>query len=1057
VNYNASVRQDKRRSLSSALAAGLLLATGIYASQNPAQRPGEASASRIDFNRDIRQTLTKCFTCHGPDSGEGAAGLRLDSFAGATKTLPSGKRAIVPGQPESSDLLRRIHATDGSQMPPPTSHKTLSAEEKKVLEEWIRQGAEYKEHWAFVRPVRPPLPRVKDRQWPRNELDHFVLAKLEERGLRPEPEADRATLLRRVSLDLTGLPPTPDEVDAFLGDKSPNAYEKVVDRLLASPRYGERMAMDWMDYSRYADSNGYQADYERFQSRWRDWVIEAFNANMPYDQFSVEQIAGDLLPNATMEQRLATAFNRNHRINTEGGVIAEEWRVENVVDRVETTSAVWLGLTSGCARCHDHKYDPLTQKDFYRLYAYFNNVPETGSGEERPVSHPPTMKAPTSDQQARISTLDTRIQDLEAKLQARAQRHKKAASGWVLDAPLPTIAEGLVERYAFAQSDNPHPNVRYEGEVRFEVGRATGAAVTGDKGYVDLGGVGDFERDRPFSFGGWIRMDGNGGTPFSRMDSDNAFRGWEVSVHNGRAQAHLIHKWPENAFKIIGKPAIQKGRWTHVFVTYDGSSKSSGMSMYLDGKSVEKEVERDHLTATVRTTVSAKVGRRTNSEFFAGAVDDFHIFDRALRPDEVALLASTHPALPLLRIPAGERSKQQAEDLACLWSLEHDAEYRAWHAERAQSKAERDQLDAQVPAVMVMAEMPKPRDCYVLLRGQYDKHGEKVEAGVPSFLPELPKGFPNNRLGLARWIVSEENPLTARVTVNRLWERLFGAGIVGTVEDFGTRAEFPSHPELLDYLATEFIQLKWDLKATIRLIVTSASYRQGSQVTQAKIEADPQNRLLSRGPRFRLPGEVIRDQALFAAGLLVEKLGGPSVYPYMPEGVWDETNFYGNLRNYRHQPLGLYRRSLYTIWKRTAAPPNMLTFDVPSREACRVTRARTNTPLQALTLMNDVTFVEAARVLAQRMLREGGESAEERLAFGFKCVVAREPSAAEMEILRAGLLKRLARYRSNPEEARKLIEQGVYRVDRSLDSAVLAAYTVAASTILNLDEAVNKS
>ncbi|MBX7133398.1 MAG: DUF1553 domain-containing protein [Fimbriimonadaceae bacterium] len=1036
-----------RQSLAGAVSLGVL-GIGMLGAQ------ARQSKEKVDFNRDIRPILSKCMACHGPDSGAAMADLRLDNFEGATKTLPSGRRAIVPGKPTESELVKRINAKDRTLMPPASTHKTVSDAEKQLLADWIEEGAEYKEHWAFVTPLRPVVPTVNMQGWARGELDRFVLAKMEQHGLSPEAEADRRTLIRRVSLDVTGLPPTPAEADAFVGDRSKNAYEKVVDRLLASPRYGERMAMDWMDYARYADSNGYQADYERFQSRWRDWVIEAFNKNMPYDQFTIEQIAGDLLPNATMEQKLATAFNRNHRINTEGGVIAEEWRIETLVDRVETTSAVWLGLTAGCARCHDHKYDPITQKDFYRLAAYFNNVPESGTGEERPVNHPPLLKAPTEEQSARMAALDKQIaalkKDMDARLAANAQRSQK----WIVSAAAPDVAEGLVAKAVLAPNA---PGVKLVGKATFELGRVSGSVKTDEASYADLGEIGDFERDQPFSYGAWIRPEVLEGAPFSRMESANSFRGWECSLVGGRVQAHLINKWPENGLKIATKMPVPAGRWTHVFITYDGSSKAAGLKLYLDGKLAETNVENDSLKDTIRTNVTTKIGRRTETETFKGEVDELRLYSRALKPEEVAKLASAHPALKLATIPIDKRTKAEADELARLWSMENDPKFVKLDETYRPAVKAREDLAAQIPDVMVMEEMPKPRDCFVLIRGQYDQHGEKVEAGLPSFLPSPPAGTPNNRLGLAKWIVSPTNPLTSRVTVNRLWERFFGQGLVSTIEDFGTRADFPTHPELLDYLATEFIRLKWDLKAMIKQIVTSATYRQDSRQVEAKLHADPTNKWLSRGPRYRLQGEIIRDQALFVSGLLTEKLGGPSVRPYMPDKVWDETNVYGNLRNYQHDKgPNLYRRSLYTIWKRTAAPPNMLLFDVPSREACRVRRSRTDTPLQALTLLNDVTFVEAARVLAQRMMRDGGLSPQDRITYAFRKVLSRNPNAEELKILLDGLQRRIASYRKNPAAARDLATTGEARIDVTLDRAELAAYTIVASTLLNLDEAVTK-
>lgn len=792
---------------------GLITVIFIAASTAPGravQKLHATAAQPVEYNRDVRPILAgKCFACHGQDPKVVQAGLRLDRREDAVRKLASGRSAIMPGKPDSSELVRRIETKQTAlRMPPVSSHKTLTVEEKLTLRAWIAQGAEYRQHWAFVKPVRPPLPKVSQRSWPRNEIDYFVLARLEKEGIRPRPEADRRTLIRRVSLDLTGLPPTIQEVNDFLADRSKDAYEKVIDRLLASPRYGEKMAETWMDCARYADSNGYQADYERFQWPWRDWVINAYNRNLPFDQFTIEQLAGDMLPNATTDQKIATGFNRNHRINTEGGIIPEEWRVETVIDRVETTSAVWLGLTMGCGRCHEHKYDPISQREFYQFFAYFNNVPESGIGVERPVNHPPLLQMPTAEQERKRADLDHSVADATA---------------------------------------------------------------------------------------------------------------------------------------------------------------------------TQKDAER------------------------------------------------------------ASDSKAIAQAKAAV----------------AAAKKAREELENQISSVMVMAEMERPRDCYLLVRGQYDHPGEKVTAGLPEVFGGLPPGAPNNRLGLARWIASPDNPLTTRVAVNRFWERIFGIGIVATSEDFGTRAEFPSHPELLDWLATEFVRLKWDMKALQKRILMSATYRQSSSAPAALYHRDPQNRLLARGPRLRLSGESIRDQALAVGGLLAEKIGGPSVRPYMPEGIWDEVNVYGNLRNYQHDKgEGLYRRSLYTIWKRTSAPPTLTLFDVPGREMCRVRRSRTNTPLQALALMNEVTFVEAARALAQRMILEGGRTPEQRIDWAFRTVVARPPMPQELKLLSGGIAKRLAKYRSDRVAAASLLKQGDAPQEARLDPVELAAYTLTASTLLNMDEAV---
>lgn len=1019
---------------------------------------------KIDYNRDVRPIIAKCLSCHGNDPAAIQAGLKLDNRESATTKLSSGHIAIVPGRPEQSELVKRVFAENpDNRMPPPYSNKTLTEEEKQTLKRWIAEGADYRQHWAFVAPKRPALPKVKSRAWPKNGIDYFVLAKLEQNGLQPSPAADRRTLIRRVSLDLTGLPPTPREVDAFLKDKSANAYERVVDRLLASPRYGERMAMDWMDAARYADSNGYQADYERYQWRWRDWVIDAYNKNMPFDQFTVEQLAGDMLPNATMDQRLATGFNRNHRINTEGGVIADEWRVETVIDRVETTSAVWLGLTAGCARCHDHKYDPLSQREFYSMYAYFNNVPESGTGVEQPVNHPPVMKAPYPEQTRRLKQIDSELRRLDPLIKSRLAQDARQVSDWKLPepAPAPSLDSGLIARYRLGvapslvagKADVP----KVDGQVTGDAGRATGAVRTSAKGFIDLGSVGDFEAGQPHSFALWVYPEMANGTPLSRMDAKNGYRGWDLSVSEGQLATHLINVWPARGAKIATKDKVPLNQWSHVVVNVDGTGKARGLHIYVNGKEQATTIENDTLSGSIRTAVSTKVGRRTGSDEFAGKVDGVAFYDRMLSDAEIRRLADVHPAAPLLAVPKEKRTKQEQSELENLWALEHDPWYKAMYTKRNLLVRERSRVESEITTVMVMEDMEYRNSTRLLIRGQYNKRGPIVPPGVPAIFPPLPKGAPNNRLGLAKWVVDPANPLTARVAVNRMWERIFGIGIVATSEDFGTRAEFPSHPELLDWLATEFVRLKWNQKAMWKELVMSATYRQSSRATAALLKKDPQNRLLARGPRFRLPAEMIRDQALAVSGLLVEKIGGPSVRPYQPDGIWDELNVYGNLRNYMHdKDGGEYRRSLYTIWKRTAAPPDMTLFDVPSRETCRVRRARTNTPLQALALLNDEIYVEAAKGLAQKMILRGGSTAGGRVAFAFRTLLARAPTPEESRILAAGVAKHLAKYRANRDAARKLIAIGDSKPDPRIDVAELAAYTVAASTILNLDEAITK-
>ncbi len=1027
------------------LAAGMIVSGA--ASSVEIKRP------KIDYNRDIRPIITKCFSCHGHDAKAVMADLRLDQRDTATLRLADGKYAIVPGHPEQSELIARINAKDpGDLMPPPESNKVLSADDKAMMREWIKQGAQYKPHWAFVAPVRPAIPHLNaaNSRWARSPIDAFVAERLEQEGLHPSSEADRRTLIRRVSLDLTGLLPTPVETQAFVDNKAPNAYEKVVDRFLASPRYGERMAMDWMDDARYADSNGYQADYERYQWRWRDWVIDAFNKNMPFDRFTVEQIAGDMLPNATMNQIIATGFNRNHRINTEGGVIVEEWRVETVIDRVETTSQTWLGLTAGCARCHDHKYDPISQKEFYGLYAYFNNVPETGSGEERPVNHPPLISAPYPEQQAQLLVLDQRLVALRERQQQLRNTSEEKAQEWQLASMPEPPKDKLLLRANL-------PSLATDEAVKKDIGRSTGAIVTGEKASIDLGNQGDFDQWQPFTYAVWINPKNGSGAPISKMDVAHGFRGWDLFLSDGRPAIHIINDWPKNALKVNAKAMIPNGAWSHVCVTYDGSRKPSGIHFYINGRDVGQETEMDTLTGSIHTDVTLKVGRRTGADAFAGKVDDLLLYSRAISAAEVQQVASVSAAAPILRLPKEQRSAVQRRTVVHEWLLANNVIYKALDQERDKLSAGRVKLSNQISTVMIMAELPRPRDAFVLVRGQYDKRGVDVSAGIPKAFPPLPKGAPNNRLGFARWLVSPANPLTARVAVNRMWERLFGIGIVETSEDFGTRATFPSHPELLDWLATELIQRKWNQKALWKELVMSATYRQSAHVSRELTTVDPLNRLLARGPRFRLNAEVLRDQAMQVGGILTEKIGGPSVRPYQPDGVWDEVNVYGNLRNYKHDMgAGLRRRSLYTIWKRTAAPPLMTLFDSGSRETCRVRRSRTDTPLQALAMLNDTTYVEAARALAIRMLKEGGATADARVKFAYEAVLIRPPRPEEARILLTSIARNLSAYRVNPKAAKELISEGDLRNPPGVDPAVLAAYTLAASTILNLDEAITK-
>jgi hypothetical protein len=1051
--------------------ATLLAALALALPAAPA-RAGEGAPRPVEFNRDIRPILSDaCYTCHGPAKSTRKADLRLDTETGALADR-GGYHAIVPGDPGKSEILRRLlDPREAKRMPPRSSGPRLKPEQVALIRRWIEQGAKWQKHWSLLPPHRPELPPVKDRHWPRNPIDHFILARLEQEGSRPSPEADRVTLLRRVTLDLTGLPPTPAEVDAFFADTRPGAYEKVVDRLLASPRYGERMAIKWLEAARYADTNGYQTDGERIMWRWRDWVIEAFNANMPFDRFTVEQIAGDMLPSPTLEQRIATGFNRNHRGNSEGGVLPEEYAVEYVVDRVDTTFTVWLGLTMGCARCHDHKYDPLSQKAFYQVFAYFNNVPEKGKAIKYGNS-PPMIKAPTRLQEAELRALRGRLRDAEGHFRKLLPDLAAAQAEWEGTHPagLPGCwgpAEGLVVHYDLdgntadragpcGESGPCRSGAFRDGAAAYTGGPLGRAAELDGRRFVDAGDVADFGFFDKFSLSAWVRADGPAtGTVLSRMVDTARAEGYALHLEGGKVQLNLVKRWLDDAIRVETETALTPGRWHHLAASYDGSRLASGIRIYVDGVSQELKVHLDDLNQSFQTKQPLRIGSGGGAASrFRGAIDEVRVYARVLTADEVELLATPDALGELVALPAERRSPRQAAQLAAYYLERHaPAPIRAARARLRDLQKDYERLDESIPTTMVMKEMPTPRDTHILIRGEYDKKGPKVTPGLPASLPRLPQGAPNNRLGFAKWLVDPANPLTARVAVNRTWQLYFGTGLVKTVEDFGAQGEWPSHPELLDWLATEFVRTGWDVKALHRLIVTSAVYRQSSRATRELLQRDPDNRLLARGPRLRLSAEMIRDQALAASGLLIERLGGPSVRPYQPPDLWKDLT---EERYVQDKGDKLHRRSLYTFWKRTIAPPAMLTFDAAGRETCVVRVSRTNTPLQALNLMNDVTYVEAARVLAERVLREGGATAEGRLTLAFRLAAARAPRAAELKILRAGLDEHLAHYRVDRRAALKLVSAGESRRDGRLDVAELAAYTAVASLILNLDETITK-
>ncbi len=997
----------------------------------------------VDFNRDIRPILSdKCFTCHGPDATNRKTKMRLDMEATAKVEVRGGHRSIVDGDPEASEIYRRISSDNQAVRMPPAymGRDKLKPHEIELIKQWIAEGAKWKPFWSFIPPERPTLPEVQAKSWVRNPIDRFILARLEREGLRPSPEADRRTLIRRVTLDLTGLPPTLAEVQSFLDDSSPSAYDKVVDRLLASPRYAERMAFRWMEAARYGDTNGYQTDGPRDMWRWRDWVLDAFKQNMPYDQFTVEQLAGDLLPNASASQKLATGFNRNHRTNGEGGIIPEEYRVEYVADRAQTTSIVWIGLTVGCARCHDHKYDPILQKDFYRLFAYFNNIPNEKGFSFNYGNEEPYMKAPLPAQQAKLRDLELAASAAEAKYAALQKTSETEQSKW---------EQGI-------RSAGSSIDWTVLDGMQF---RATASVSLDGKHSVDTAGdkkVAYFDYLDPFSISAAIKpKDLNGGI-VSRAEDYVEGTGQSLHLVDGKLRFYDTLRWTDLGIRMETVEKLKADEWQHVLVTYDGKRKAAGVHIYVNGVEQKTNVLFDqqnepfHVPEKTPIRIGAAGGK-----FFCGEIRDVRIYGRALNGEEAAALSSAGTVAEIAAVPVNERTPQQAAKMRLAFLADGaSAKLKMAREQMLAARMERDRFSESIPTVMVMVEDPKARESFLLQRGAYDKPGEKVTPGVPAILAQPPPEWPQNRLGLAKWIVSRINPLTARVTVNRFWQSYFGFGIVKTVDDFGSQGEWPTHPELLDWLAVEFMDSGWNVKAMQRLIVTSATYRQASKITPELLEKDPDNRLLARGPRMRLGPEVIRDSALAASGLLAEKLGGPSVKPYQPAGLWQELA--GGDGYVQDKGPALYRRSLYTYWKRTVAPPFMANFDSPNREVCTVYENRTNTPLQALDLMNDVTFLESSRKLAERMMLEGGASIPSRLNYGFALLMARQPRDAERQVLLEAFRGFEVKYRDDRKAADEYLQYGEAPRHADLDTGELAAYTTIASLMMNMDAAITK-
>ena len=1089
------------------------------------------AAEPVRYNRDIRPILSdKCFHCHGFDPQKRESGLRLDTREGALK-----KNAIVPGKPTQSEILKRVTTKDANDHMPPAKSKlaSLTTAEVELLRRWIAEGANYEAHWAFVPlavsnqfsvfsiqtpPSAKPAPnaKLKTENWSLNTspIDHFVSAALAPRKLKLQPEADPATLLRRLSFDLTGLPPSPAEVEAFLreislshsptfppaggggaGEKASkresekSAYERAVDRLLASPHFGERMAVDWLDIARYADSYGFQVDREREVWPWRDWVVKSFNENLPFDKFVTAQLAGDLLPNPTDDQILATAFNRLHQQETEGGSVEEEYRVEYVADRVQTFATAFLGLTFECARCHDHKYDPIAQKEYYGLFSFFQNVDEAGLYSYFTPSVPtPAMMQLDAPAKEKLASLEKSVSDAEQQLAATRKARGDAFSAWLKDANAragglqpPSVAnEAPGAAVTNRRHDAPFP-------IPGELARYTFDALTGNKFTNALGGtnsatlvgdnklvpghtgqavqftgddpvnlpLGNFQRHEPFSVSLWLRTPDvkDRAVVFHRSQAwtDAASRGYELLIEDGRLKWSLIHFWPGNAISIRATAPVPTNAWTHVVVTSDGSSRAGGLRLFVNGQPASTEVIKDNLTKNITGGGHDNISlaeRMRDRGFKGGAIDDFRVFGRALTPLEAAATHDEAAAKALLAKAETQLSAAERAVLEDYFLASVDAEFPKQLAALKAARAELVKFADGVKEIMVMRELAQPKKSYVLWRGEYNHRREEVGPITPAALSPWPVGAPSNRLGLAQWLTAPDHPLLARVTVNRIWQSLFGRGLVKTSEDFGSQGEKPLYPEVLDWLSLRFIQSGWDVKALMKTIVMSGVYRQRSLADTKTMTDDPDNQWLARGPRLRLPAEMIRDNALAAAGLLKPTLGGPPVNPYeMSESFKPATPTGGD---------GVYRRSLYTNWKRTGPPPALLAFDAPRRAVCTAKRERTDSPLQALILLNGTQYVEAARVLGESLHRDAKGDVPAMIEAGFLRCLSRKPDAREQAILQQLHREQLDHFKMKPAEAETLLKTGNTKRDDKITAPEAAAATVLAQALLNHDGSVVK-
>jgi len=1058
---------------------------GLTAALHPA-----AFAEEIQFNRDVRPILSdKCFGCHGFDAKQRKAELRLDILEGATADH-DGARAIVPGNLAKSEMWDRLNTTDEEdKMPPKKSHKEVTAAEKETLKKWIEQGAKYQKHWSFEPPQRAPLPAVKDVKWGRNAIDRFVLARLEANGLAPAPEADRRTLARRLALDLTGLPPSPEMVEEFVKDPAPDAYEKLVAKFMAMPSWGEHRARGWLDAARYADTHGLHFDNYREMWPYRDWVIGAFNRNERFDQFTLEQIAGDLLPNPTRDQLIATGFHRCNSTTNEGGTIDDETIAFYTADRVTTTSWVFLGLTANCATCHDHKFDPITQKDFYAMGAYFRNttqpIKDGNVKDTRPVVYLP----PSADDKrfTEITAEIPKVRDQQAKLRAEVA---KKFEPWLAAAKpnalevgpqklvvQAALTEGQGDEVAVVCGGKPE-KIKASAPLAWQDGGKLGKApALGKDAQFSLGDAGNFEKEQQFTVSAWVKVpkELTTGAIVARFDDRAALRqGWVLFFEGKKFGVRLTSAQPASEVRVVSKKeSVKPGEWQHVAFTYDGRGVTEGVTLYVGGKSMPVVAPppakangptpagppNGKLLGSIRTQVPLRLGRReVGAPFTGGLLQDVRIYSDNLPATQMGAIPQEKALRDALAAGA-KRTPQQKKALESFYLENGDPAMQALDEKLEDLEDESTAIKTRSSVTLVQQERGDQQPMsHILMRGQYDRPGEEVKAAPFSALHPLPPNAPANRLGLAEWLIAKNNPLTARVTVNRFWQEVFGTGLVKTSEDFGAMGETPVNQELLDWLAVEFRESGWDVKKLFTLFVTSSTYRQSAVTTPLKLERDPQNRLLSRGPRFRLEAEMVRDYALAASGELVPKIGGPSVKPYQPDGVWEAVAIPGSTTRFYQRDTGeaLYRRSLYTFWKRSAPPPNMDVFNAPSRESCTVRRERTNTPLQALVTLNDPQFIEAARHLAEVVLKQSAGDVAKSIDLIAARVLLRPLRDEEKKIITSAYTDLEHDFAQTPERAKEFITVGESKPDPALPAPKLAAMAMIANQVLCLDEALNK-